>query len=87
VACWGGPQEYGHAGTAFVLSPYCHRRIVQLKLTLPVGYRWRDQLPDDLLKLRWPALLGFPFDKAFGLRGAPPLPKRILRRVLRFVIP
>jgi hypothetical protein len=87
VACWGGPQEYGYVSDAFVLSPYCHRRIVQLKLTLPPGYRWRDRLPDDLLKQRWPELLEIPFDKAFGLRGAPSLPKRILRQALRYLLP
>ena len=87
LACWGAPQEYGYAGDAFVFSPYCHRRVVQLKLTLPLGYRWRDRLPDDLLRLRWPELLEFPFDKAFGLRGALPFPQRVVRRVLRFILP
>jgi hypothetical protein len=87
LACLGGPQEYGYSGDAFVLSPYCHRRIVQLKLTLPSGYRWRDRLPDDLLKRRWPELLDVPFDKTFGLRGAPPFHKRVLLRVLRYIIP
>jgi hypothetical protein len=87
LACWVAPQEYGFPRDAFVLSPYCHRRIVQLKLTLPAGYRWRDRLPDDLLKQRWPELLEFSFDKAFGLRGAPPLPKRILQHALGYVFP
>jgi hypothetical protein len=83
LAWWGSPQEYGYAGDAFVLTPFCHRRVVQLKLTLPIRYRWRDRLPDDLLKHRWPELLDVPFDKVFGLRGAPLLPNRILSRVLR----
>ncbi len=87
LGCWVAPQEYGLPRDAFLLSPYCHRRIVQLKLTLPTGYRWRDRLPDDLLKERWPELLAFRFDKVFGLRGAPSLPKRIVRRVLRSVLP
>jgi hypothetical protein len=84
LAGWGGPQEYGYAGDAFVLSPYCHRRIVQLKLTLPEDYRWRDQLHVDLLNLRWPQLLMVPFDKSYGFRDAP-LSTRVMRRVRRHV--
>jgi hypothetical protein len=87
LGCWVAPQEYGFPRDAFVLSPYCHRRIVQLKLTLPPGYRWRDRLPDDLLKRRWPELSEIPFDKAFGMRGVPSLPKRVFQWAVRSTSP
>jgi hypothetical protein len=77
LGAWVGPQEYGHVATRFAVSPFCHRRIVQLKLTLPIEYRRRDRLATDLLKIRWPELLEVPFNGDTTMRRALTLPRRV----------
>jgi hypothetical protein len=70
LGAWVGPQEYGHVDNRFVVSPFSHRRIIQLKLTLPIERRRRDRLPTDLLKIRWPELLEVPFNGDTTMRRA-----------------
>jgi hypothetical protein len=80
---WAGPQEYGHPNHAFILSPYCHRRIFQRMLALPKEYRWRDRLADDLIASRWPELLGFPINEYPWSKLLLKHPKRFIRSALR----
>jgi hypothetical protein len=85
--CWAGPQEYGHGGVRFRLSPYCHRRIVHRMMTLPIEYRRRRGLELQLIGGRWPQLLDLPFNQPTGIEGLQrslahtlrAVPRRILR--------
>ena len=83
--CWAGPQEYGHVHTEFILSPYCHREIVQLMLSLPHEYRWRKELSRDLLRSRWPELLELPFNSPVGLRRGVQVSRRMLERAVSVI--
>ena len=85
--CWAGPQEYGPTNPAFQLSPFCHRRIVELALTLPVDYRKRDRLPRDLIQSRWPELLRFPFNQPLGPKAILPASRRAIRSMVRSFLP
>ncbi len=82
---WGGPQDYGPVSSAFILSPFCHRRIVQLMLTLPVPYRWHDRLPRDLIRSRWPQLLDVPFNAPVGMERTVALFKRAMSGGRRYM--
>jgi hypothetical protein len=81
--CWGGPQEYGHVHAAFLLSPYSHRRVFHLLLTLPPEYRWSEDLPRGILENRWPELLEFPLNKPVGVKRGLQVFKSILRSMAR----
>ena len=82
LGAWVGPQEYGHVSGRFIISPFCHRRIMQLKLTLPVQVRLRDRLPVELLRSRWPELLQFPFNGNTTMKRALMASRRAGARVL-----
>lgn len=84
--CWAGPQEYGNEGMT-VMSPYCHRRILQLMLTLPQDYRWQDRLPGDLIRLRWPELLEVPTNKLPWLRQLIRHPRGTVRSAIASLFP
>jgi hypothetical protein len=85
--CSFGPQEYGPTNPAFQLSPFCHRRVVELMLSLPPDYRNHDQLPRDLISSRWPELLRFPFNQAVGPGAIIPATRRALRSMVRMLLP
>jgi hypothetical protein len=85
--CWAAPQEYGHVDGVLLLSPYCHRRIVELILTLPAEYRQRGGLPWDLIASRWPQLLQVPFNEPIGLRAGLRVARRATRSALRRFFP
>jgi hypothetical protein len=52
------------AGTAaLVLWPLNNRRIMELMLSLPVDYKKEERFSRDIIKLGWPELLEFPFNK------------------------
>ncbi len=65
---WGGTQEYGNVQGVLDMTAFSHRRLVELQLALPRDYRREDRLPRDLIKMRWPELLEFPFNQYVGLK-------------------
>jgi hypothetical protein len=68
-------------------APTCHRRIVELILTLPAEYRQRGGLPWDLIASRWPQLLQVPFNEPIGLRAGLRIARRATRSALRRFFP
>jgi hypothetical protein len=66
--CWGAPQRYGNNWNAFQLYPLSHRRIYELALSLPYGYRMETRLRSDIINLQWPELLELPINNYTGLR-------------------
>jgi len=69
LGCWAGPAQYGHASAARV-TPLADRRPFSLMFDLPRAYRYRQRLPDDLIRILWPDLRRLPFNRKPGLRGA-----------------
>ena len=56
------PSFYGHCHADISISPFGHRKLIELMLSLPVQYRADQQLTTDLLNLMWPELNDFPFN-------------------------
>lgn len=48
---------------AFELWPFNNRRILELILSLPVDYKREERFSKDTIRLCWPELLRFPFNK------------------------
>jgi hypothetical protein len=67
LGCWAGPSMYGPTRARFVTYPFNSRRIFEKMLSLPHNYRREERLPKDLIRLKWPELLEFPFNEPFGL--------------------
>ena len=51
----------------FLMYPLNSRRIYEKMLSLPQDYRREERLPEDLIRLKWPELLEFPFNEPVGL--------------------
>ena len=68
VGCWSSPHLYGVAPFRLNLLPFCDRRIVDASLRLPISYRSRKQLADDMIALAWPELGAFPYHSFTGMR-------------------
>ena len=66
LGCWAGPARYGPLYDRFLMYPFNSRRPYELMLSLPQDYRREERMPVDLIKLRWPELLEFPFNEPFG---------------------
>jgi hypothetical protein len=49
--------------SAFTVWPFNNRRILELMLSLPVDYKKEERFSRDIIKLGWPELLEFPFNK------------------------
>jgi hypothetical protein len=67
MGCWAGPSMYGPLQARFVTYPFNSRRIYEKMLSLPPEYRRENRFPKDLIQLKWPDLLHFPFNEPFGL--------------------
>ncbi|MBG1241904.1 hypothetical protein [Nostoc sp. NZL] len=68
LGCWAGPQHYGHITSAFRAYPFCHRKIIEIMLSLPPDYKRSQMLANDLIKNLYPELLMFPFNEPIGLK-------------------
>jgi hypothetical protein len=79
LGCWAGPSMYGPQQARFVAYPFNSRRIFEKMLSLPEDYRRQERLPKDLIRLKWPELLEFPFNEPFGLLKLEHLSRRGLR--------
>jgi len=77
LACWAGPGHYGNRRSAFEVSPFSGRALFRRLLSLPVGYRRREGLTDDLLAQAWPDAPSLPFNEFPGLEGTA---RRVVRR-------
>jgi hypothetical protein len=67
LGCWAGPSMYGSLQARFVAYPFNSRRVYEKMLSLPQHYRREGRLHKDLVQLKWPELLEFPFNEPFGL--------------------
>jgi hypothetical protein len=67
LGCWAGPSMYGPVGPRFLAYGFNSRQIYEKMLSLPLDYRSEERLPIDLIRLKWPALLEFPFNEPLGL--------------------
>ncbi len=66
--CWFGPLLYGLVSNPFYIFPFCHRRVLDLMLSLPTRYRLEMNLEQDIIESEWPELLEFPFNWPMGWR-------------------
>lgn len=67
--CWMGPKEYGYVNNnMFRIWALCQRRIIEIMLSLPTGYRRDNKLPIDIMKREWPELLRFPMNWHIGMK-------------------
>ena len=69
LGCWAGPLHYGLVNNGFCLSPFVHRRLLEIMLSLPPTYRQNQLLTRDLIQQQWAELLSFPFNRYPGLKG------------------
>ena len=67
LGCWAGPSMYGPVGPRFLAYGFNSRQIYEKMLSLPLDYRSEERLPIDLIRLKWPELLEFPFNEPLGL--------------------
>jgi hypothetical protein len=67
LGCWAGPSYDGYPGR--IVMPFSDRGIFRLMLELPRRYRFEQRLALDLIRNRWPALLGVPFNREPGLKS------------------
>ena len=86
LSCWAGPGHYGNRTSRFELPPFASRRLFSTALSLPVAYRYTEQLMDDICRRVWPELLDLPFNQHTGLRQVRAQARRVTRR-LRTVVP
>jgi hypothetical protein len=70
LGCWACPAMYGVAPFAFTLTPFNHRAIFSAMMALPVEYRMRQQLAQDVVQLAWPQAAQLPYQQYTGLRYA-----------------
>lgn len=69
LGCLGSPQRYGNNWSVFQVFPFCHRKVLELMLSLPHDYRIEEKLGPDLIKAQWPELLKFPINNYRGIKG------------------
>ena len=69
LGCWAGSLHYGLVNNGFCLSPFVNRRLLELMLSLPIGYRQQQLLTRDLIQQQWSELLSLPFNRYPGIRG------------------
>ena len=67
LGCWAGPSMYGPVGSRFLAYAFNSRQIYDKMLSLPGDYRREGRLSKDLIRLKWPELLEFPFNEPLGL--------------------
>jgi hypothetical protein len=67
LGCWAGPSMYGPVGSRFLAYVFNSRQIYKKMLSLPADYRREGRLSKDLIRLKWPELLEFPFNEPLGL--------------------
>ncbi len=85
MGCWSGPAHYGFAHGAFYISPFVHRRAMEIMLALPADYRRACQADTDLVASQWPELLRYPCNWPVGLRRYACYVNRRLRLIGRKV--
>ena len=69
MGCWGGPRMWAEDGLfEGQFWPLCHRRIVDIMVSLPVEYKRAQQLAYDIVDLTWPELARWPYNQPSGLR-------------------
>lgn len=85
--CWIGPKEYGYTYNCFRLWPFCHRRSIEIMLSLPADYRQNLRFERDVIESQWPELLRFPFNWPMGWRKLLLFMRRRTKLVLKRLFP
>lgn len=85
--CWIGPYEYGYAHNCFRLWPFCHRKAIEIMLSLPADYRQDLRFERDVIESQWPELLRFPFNWPMGWRKGVFFIERRTKLVLKRLFP
>lgn len=82
---WGGFVPYGHADMAkFIFMPFADRKAIEALMSLPVAYRKRSGVVEDIIRSRWPELLDIPFNEVdFGAIGWYRRARKYAKRALR----
>jgi len=84
--CWVGPKEYGYTHNCFRIWPFCHRRLIEIMLSLPTEYRRQNKFEIDVIESQWRELLEYPFNWPMGWRKAVFfLARRVQSRWRRFL--
>lgn len=64
LGTWTGVMPYSQVDAgAFTVFPLCHRRTVELMMSLPAQYRKESRFARDIISRKWPELLNLPFNK------------------------
>lgn len=66
---WAAAHLYGAAPFEATIVPYASRQVLDAMFRLPVEYRSKKRLYDDLILLRWPELAELPFQALPGEAG------------------
>ena len=82
VGCWAAPHLYGVSPTVTPLVPFVDRRVVDAMARLPTAYHLNNRLPDDIVRVAWPALAAVPYQYRVGPAG---FALRVARAVPRYV--
>lgn len=82
LGCWASPQIYAAAPFAANVMPLSHRANYAAMMAMPIDYRLRQGLADDVIRTGWPELLTMTFQDLTGWRRSlRELKKRILRKL------
>jgi hypothetical protein len=83
MGCWAGVWPYAECDPGFTVFPLCHRRIIERMITLPAAYRRSGDLPGDIVRREWPALLDWPINQPVGTTRLLFGMKRVIGKGLR----
>ncbi|MFQ6025981.1 MAG: hypothetical protein ACE5Q6_00545 [Dehalococcoidia bacterium] len=76
MGCWASPHLYGAAPFQLVMTPLCHREVIEAMMRLPVEYRRDQVLVEDIMRIGWPELAEVPFQKT-GRQAQPGYLKKL----------
>jgi len=69
LGCWAGPSLYGNDQYFHgQLAPFGDRYLIEQMLSISPDYRQRQELVHDGIRVAWPELLSFPFNRYTGIR-------------------
>lgn len=81
LGCWAGVCAYAECDLGFTILPVCHRRAIELMLTLPSSHRnSNDLLSLDIIAREWPELRDWPINQPIGAIWLLLLAKRAMRK-------
>jgi len=69
MGAWASAHMHGSAPGMNVMTPFCHRQVMQSMLRLPTAYTYRQRLASDVIAVAWPDLGRLPFQRRPGAIG------------------